>query len=109
MNYLIQDKGAVKITVSKAQKAATAKYEKENYDKILVRFPKGTKEKIKVKSDSVNGFIVDAVNKELEKQIDEFSTYFFIPIDITITLYNMHNKCYMIALYICALSQLENI
>lgn len=56
-----------KITVSKAQKAATAKYEKENYDKILVRFPKGTKEKIKAKSDSVNGFIVDAVNKELEK------------------------------------------
>ena len=57
----------IKITVSKAQKAATAKYEKENYDKILVRFPKGTKEKIKAKSDSVNGFIVDAVNKELEK------------------------------------------
>lgn len=71
------DQGAIKITVSKAQKAATAKYEKENYDKILVRFPKGTKEKIKAKSDSVNGFIVDAVNKELEKQIDIFSTYFF--------------------------------
>lgn len=61
------DKGAVKITVSKAQKKATAKYEKENYDKILVRFPKGTKEKIQAKSDSVNGFIVNAVNKELEK------------------------------------------
>lgn len=60
-------KGMVGITVSKAQKAATAKYEKENYDKILVRFPKGTKEKIKAKSDSVNGFIVNAVNKELEK------------------------------------------
>lgn len=29
-----------------AQKRATAKYEKENYDKILVRFPKGTKERI---------------------------------------------------------------
>lgn len=61
------EKEVIKITVSKAQKAATAKYEKENYDKILVRFPKGTKEKIKAKSDSVNGFIVDAVNKELEK------------------------------------------
>lgn len=67
MNCLILIKEAIKITVSKAQKAATAKYEKENYDKILVRFPKGTKEKIKARSDSINGFIVDAVNKELEK------------------------------------------
>ncbi len=68
---LFDEQGVIKITVSKAQKAATAKYEKENYDKILVRFPKGTKEKIKAKSNSVNGFIVDAVNKELEKQIDK--------------------------------------
>lgn len=37
-------------------KKATAKFEKENYNKILVRFPKGTKEEIKKKSNSVNGF-----------------------------------------------------
>lgn len=52
---------------SKAHIRATSKWEKENYDKVLVRFPKGTKEKIKSKTDSVNGFIVNAVNKELEK------------------------------------------
>lgn len=53
----------VKIPVSEAQKKATAKYEKENYDKILVRFPKGMKEKIQEKSKSINGFIVEAVKK----------------------------------------------
>lgn len=31
--------------VSDAQKRATAKYEKEAYDKVLVRFPKGTKKR----------------------------------------------------------------
>lgn len=48
-------------------KKATAKYEKQKYDKVLVRFPKGTKERIQEKNKSVNGFIVDAVIKELEK------------------------------------------
>lgn len=67
----------VKIPVSEAQKKATAKYEKENYDKILVRFPKGMKEKIQEKSKSINGFIVEAVKKELEKQIDLTSICFF--------------------------------
>ena len=52
---------------TEAHMRATAKWEKENYDKVLGRFPKGTKEKIKAKTDSVNGFIVNAVNKELEK------------------------------------------
>lgn len=57
----------MKIAVSDAQKKATAKFEKENYDKILVRFPKGTKEEIKKKSNSVNGFIVDAVKDKIER------------------------------------------
>ena len=56
------------MTVTKAQKKATAKYEKENYDKILTRFPKNTKEKIKeTGASSVNNFIVTAVKNELEK------------------------------------------
>ena len=33
---------------SEAHMRATAKWEKENYDKVLVRFPKGTKEKIQL-------------------------------------------------------------
>ena len=31
---------------SEAHMRATAKWEKQNYDKVLVRFPKGTKDKI---------------------------------------------------------------
>lgn len=54
--------------VSEAQKRATAKYEKENYDKVLVRFPKGTKEKIlSTGATSVNSFIISAVMEKLEK------------------------------------------
>lgn len=53
--------------VSEAQMKATAKYEKENYDKVLVRFPKGTKERIQATGETVNGFIVSAVNEKLEK------------------------------------------
>lgn len=50
------------MSVTEAQKKATAKYEKENYDKVLVRFPKGTKELIqKSGATSVNGYIIKCV------------------------------------------------
>ena len=56
------------MAVSEAQKKATAKYEKEKFDKILTRFPKNTKDKIKeTGASSVNNFIVTAVKNELEK------------------------------------------
>lgn len=55
------------MAVSEAQKRATAKYEKENYDKILVRFPKGTKERIsKVTNDSINSYIISNVLSKLD-------------------------------------------
>ena len=53
---------------SEAHMRATAKWEKENYDKVLVRFPKGTKEKIASTGNSLNGFIVSAVNEKLERK-----------------------------------------
>lgn len=54
--------------VSEAQKRATAKYEKEKYDKILTRFPKGTKEKIiNTGTESINRFIIEAVREKLER------------------------------------------
>ena len=46
---------------SEAHMRATAKWEKQNYDKVLVRFPKGT-------GSSLNGFIVSAVNEKLERE-----------------------------------------
>lgn len=52
---------------SKAQMKATAKYEEKNYDKVLVRFPKGTKDDITKTGSSLNGFIVSAVNEKLGK------------------------------------------
>lgn len=53
--------------VTEAQKRATAKYEKENYDKVLVRFPKGTKERIQsTGAESVNGYIIQCVLNSLE-------------------------------------------
>lgn len=51
--------------VSEAQKRATAKFEKERYDKVLTRFPKGTKERILATgAESLNGFIISAVNEK---------------------------------------------
>ena len=47
----------------------SAKWEKENYDKVLVRFPKGTKEKITNTGHSLNGFIVSAVNEKLDREL----------------------------------------
>ena len=54
--------------VTKAQKKATAKYEKENYYKILVRLPKEYKDKIdSLNLDSKNAFFVDAIRKAIEQ------------------------------------------
>ncbi len=53
---------------SAAHIRATTKWEKENYDKVLVRFPKGTKDKIiNSGAKSVNGYIVEAVKEKLIK------------------------------------------
>ena len=56
---------------SKAQQKAVAKYMKENYDEIKVRVAKGQRERIKAAADSsgqsVNGYIVEAVNEKMER------------------------------------------
>lgn len=57
--------------VSEAQKRATAKYEKEKYDKVLVRLPKGTKAKIQSVSDSVNGYITQAIEEKMNREASE--------------------------------------
>lgn len=55
------------MAVSEAQKRATAKYEREKYDKVLIRFPKGTKERIQsTGAGSLNGFIIQCVLDALE-------------------------------------------
>ena len=59
------------MTVSKAQKVATAKYEAKVYDKILLRLPRGKKETIQAHaeahSESVNRFINRAIDEAIER------------------------------------------
>lgn len=52
---------------SKAKMAANRRYDEKAYDRITVRVPKGYREQLKdiVKPDSVNGFIVKAMDKAL--------------------------------------------
>ena len=52
---------------SEARMRATAKWESENYDKVLVRFPKGTKERISALGHTINGYTVKAVLEALER------------------------------------------
>lgn len=54
--------------VSQAQMRATAEYEKKNYDKVLIRFPKGMKEKILNTGSTINGFVITAVKEKLERE-----------------------------------------
>lgn len=55
--------------VTPAQARATAKYEKNNYFKTLVRFPKNKEEEIRAAAgNSLNGFIVSAVMEKLERE-----------------------------------------
>lgn len=57
--------------VSKAQQKAVNKYVKNNYDRINVTFPKGKKELLKAhattRGESVNAFIVRAVNETISR------------------------------------------
>ena len=59
--------------VRKSQIKATTKYEAQNYDKVLVRLKKGERERIKAKADetgeSLNQFIINAVNERIERGI----------------------------------------
>ena len=59
------------MSVKKSQIAATSRYEKKVYDKILLRMPKGKKAIIKAhaeqKNESVNGFISRAIAETIER------------------------------------------
>ena len=40
---------------------------KENYDRISITLPKGTKERIKSKGESINGYITRLVLTDIDK------------------------------------------
>lgn len=60
------------MAISKAQQRATAKYVKENYDRIEVKPEKGTKERWKAAADadglSLQQFIISAVEAAVAAQ-----------------------------------------
>ena len=65
----IPEKGSEDMPVSEAQKRATAKYEKERYDKYQMRLMKGKKEVITShaakRGESLNGFLNRAVDETM--------------------------------------------
>lgn len=58
------------MAISKAQQKATAKYVKNNYDRIEIKVVKGTKSLIeaaaKADNESINGYIKKAVKAKYE-------------------------------------------
>lgn len=57
--------------VSKAQQKAVQKYVKNNYDRVVVTLPKGRRDEVKEHAsnhgESMNAFIVRAVNETIER------------------------------------------
>lgn len=59
------------MSTSKAQQKATAKYVKQNYDRIEVKVPKGRKTELQAhaakRGESVNGFINRAIDEQVKR------------------------------------------
>lgn len=59
------------MAVTKAQQRATAKYVKENYDRIEVKVPKGDKARIQAHAEalgeSLNGFVGRAISETMDR------------------------------------------
>lgn len=62
------------MAISEAQARAVAKYCKNNYDTVTIRFAKGEREKWKALATSqglsINQFIVKSVEKEIRRLAD---------------------------------------
>lgn len=61
------------MAISKAQQKAVGKYERENYDKVLLRLPKGERDKIKAHAESLgvslNAYIVSLIANDMNHGI----------------------------------------
>ena len=57
--------------ITPAQRKAVGKYERENYDKVLLRMPQGERERMRAAADSagqsLNAYILDAVRDRMNK------------------------------------------
>ena len=63
------------VAISDAQKKAVRKYKESNYDRIELSVPKGRKadlqEHAKVKGESLNGFVVRAIDETVKRDKGE--------------------------------------
>lgn len=59
------------MSISKAQQKATAKYVRQNYDRIEVKVPKGDKEVLQAhaakQGESLNGFVNRAITEQVKR------------------------------------------
>ena len=60
--------------ITPAQRKAVSKYESANYDKILIRMPKGKRDKVKdhagSRGESVNQFVNRAIDEAMANDYD---------------------------------------
>lgn len=72
-NSTIDKKGVLAMAFKDRKKELSyiAQYQKDNYDRITVMAPRGTKDQIKkaaeLKGMKISGFVLDCVQKELER------------------------------------------
>lgn len=59
---------------SPARIAANERWEAKAYDRVLIRFPKGTKDRIQATGETVNGFTVRAVLDKLQAVDNQHDT-----------------------------------
>ena len=55
------------VKATKAKMDYIARWEQDHIDKTMIRFPKGTLDRIRATGNSVNGFTVQAVIKALDR------------------------------------------
>lgn len=61
-------KQTTKAKATTAHMKATAKWEAANYDKALIRFPKGTNDRIKAQGFTINGYVNQLVKHDLDRR-----------------------------------------
>ena len=64
--------------ISKAQRDCVTRYEAANYDKILVRLPKGQRETVKAQADaagkSLNAYLIGLIEGETPEHVPQYIT-----------------------------------
>ena len=65
--HIMDDKEKQKLENLNARYKKQNEAIKENYDRVSVTLPKGTKERIKATGESINGFIIRSVLADLDR------------------------------------------